>query len=78
MKKRERFSPQRAAMDLFLHAILSLQVLVTNAATQAVAAVAVLLLQLDEGLAIGSILHEYATILPATNDVVVLGFQLLK
>ena len=78
MKKRERFSPQRAAMDLFLHAILSLQVLVTDATAEAVAAVAVLLLQLDEGLAIGSILHEYATILPTTDDIVVLSFQLLK
>ena len=78
MKKRERFSPQRAAMDLFLHAILSFQKLVTNAATQAVAAVAVLLLQLDEGLAVGSTLHEYAAVLTSADDVVVLGFQLLK
>jgi hypothetical protein len=54
------------------------QVFIANAAAKAVALIAVLLLQLYQGLRVASRVHLQAAGLPHANDVVVLCLQLLE
>ena len=57
---------------------LSLQILVSEAATQTVAAVAIFFLKLDERLTVGSTLHFQTTLAPHARDVIALGTQLFQ
>ena len=60
------------------YTILPLQEFVADTATKAVATIAILLLELNERLAVGRILDKQSTIGPDAYDVIVLGFQLFE
>ena len=62
-------------MTLF---IIMLQIFIPYATTQAVLAVAVLFLQLDERLTVARGLHIQPALLPHADDVIILSLQLLQ
>ena len=71
-REKSRFTP------LPFHAVLLFQVFIANATAQAVTTITILLLQLDERLTIGRVLHDQSTIYPSSDNIVVLGFQLFE
>lgn len=61
-----------------IYTIFPLQKFIADTATKAVATVAILLLELDERLAVGCILDKQSTIGPGAYDIIVLGLQLFE